>query len=49
VLKTVQRDAAPLFEMLRTKYAKSLERDSIFESVCFWFSVVDLICLAFDF
>jgi len=32
LLKTVERDAAPLFEMLRQKYAASLERDPAFHT-----------------
>ncbi len=31
VLKTTEREAAPLFQMLRSKYAPSLARDSSFE------------------
>eukprot|EP00823_Brevimastigomonas_motovehiculus_P006874 TRINITY_DN5894_c0_g1_i1.p1 TRINITY_DN5894_c0_g1~~TRINITY_DN5894_c0_g1_i1.p1 ORF type:complete len:317 (-),score=34.00 TRINITY_DN5894_c0_g1_i1:267-1154(-) len=32
LLKTCERDAGPLFEMLRQKYSPSIERDSIFSS-----------------
>jgi hypothetical protein len=30
LLRTVERDASPLFQLLRTKYQPSIERDSIF-------------------
>jgi len=32
LLKTVERDAGPLFQMLRQKYAQSLERDPAFNA-----------------
>jgi len=32
LLKTVERDASPLFQMLRQKYAPSLERDTAFSA-----------------
>jgi len=34
VLKTVERDAGPLFTMLRNRYATALSRDASFAAVC---------------